>query len=560
MFVPMRNQRRKALPDAARLGTVELGCFRLKELLGRGSYGTAFLADQEGFGREAVVKIAHAGLIEGRDAERVRARFASELQTATRVNHPNVVTLFTAGETADGLPAIAMEYVPGAPLEDILEQRAGHLAPSFVHEVFAQLGSAVAAFHKASVTHRDLSPSNIIVGDGDDGSLVVKVLDFGAARLGPDSGRVSIVGTPRYMAPEQVLGTAGPASDVYALAAMLWWAIAGLEVQSEVTTLQDVMEARLMGPQRKDIRDVAPGTAPEVAKLLSDMLEFEPSSRPTAAEFCERWAACDVAEPDAPKARRSVTIPPSPRAESARTQRIEMLEAACFDDDPVRIGQLRGFLEHSKCRMRVVSLYEPMETLARPGIIFVSGSLPGGAAESILHRASTLFAGVTVVAMVKSERERSAMIRAGADLAVRVPVDLPHIAEALEEARAPQEIDAADTTPYGLVPSRRERSFSVVDIEAFLGLAPELIADIIEAIEQRHVGTVLDACAQLRERASTLGGVELARLSTACAAFAETRDFSSAAGFGVELEKEYGTLFQRLMTAYTDQTRQEIRR
>ena len=507
-----------------------------------------------------MVKIAHGGLLEGRDADRVRARFAAELKAATQVNHPNVVTLFTSGETSDGLPAIAMEYVPGASLEDILDQRAGRLPATFVHDVFAQLGSAVAAFHKASVTHRDLSPSNIIVGDGDDGSLIVKILDFGSARLGPDSGRVSIVGTPRYMAPEQVVGSAGPASDVYALGAMLWWALAGSEVQSEVQTLEDVMEARLIGPHSKDIRETAEDVAPEVAALVAEMLEFEPSRRPSAAQFCQRWSACDVAESDAPRSRRSVSIPPLPRAEAARTQRIELLEAVCFDDDAVRVAQLRGFLEHSKCRLRVVSLYEPMETLARPGILFVSGSLAGGAAEAILHRASTLFPGVTLVAMVRSERERGAMIRAGADLAVRVPVDLPHIAEALEEARGPRSIDSAVTAQHLVAPPRRERPASVVDIEAFLGLAPELIADILEAIQHERVDAILDACTQLRERANTLGGVELARLSTACAAFAQTQDFSSAEGFGAELEKEYGTLFRRLMTAYNQQAGQEIHR
>ncbi len=281
-----------------RLGTVELGCFRLKEVLGRGSYGTAFLAEQEGFNRDAVIKIAHASLLGGRNDDLVRARFAAELQAATRVTHPNVITLFTAGETSDGVPAIAMEYVPGPTLEELLEQRAGELPPGLLHNVFSQFGRAVSAFHRASVTHRDLSPTNIVLGNDVDGDLRLKVLDFGVAKTGVDRGRTSVVGSPRYMAPEQVVGTSGPESDVYALGAILWWALCGEEFQSEVQTLEDVTEVRLMGARDRDIRDIAPTVPAPVADLVREMVSFETAGRPSAAEFCERWEACrPTAEP-----------------------------------------------------------------------------------------------------------------------------------------------------------------------------------------------------------------------------------------------------------------------
>ena len=550
-----KTRRRTALPDAARLGTVELGCFRLKELLGRGSYGTVFLADQEGFNREAVVKIAHANLVESRDGDLVRSRFAAELQAATRVNHPNVVTLFTAGETSDGLPAIAMEYVPGAPLEDILDQRAGELPAVFVHDIFAQLGSAVAAFHRASVIHRDLSPGNVIVGDGEDGSIVVKVLDFGVAKMGEDRGRSSVVGTPRYMAPEQVVGSSGPGSDVYALGAMLWWALSGQEFQSEVRTLEDVTEARLMGAKKPaDIRNLAPDIPFEVAQLLQDLLAFEISHRPSATEFCDRWAACRSAlEVDSPSAKRSVTIPP-PRAEQ-RTHRSDQLECVAFETDHVRLGVLQGFLTLHRCQIRSVEVAAISTALApRPDVVFVSGELPGGASVSVLGRARKDAPGALLVALISTERQRTAMIRAGADYALRVPSDLPHLVEYLDEVRrgtyASDVPQTAEALPPPPPPAPPRRDPSPLMIETFMGEAPELIADIGDGISRREVDATCHACDQLRHRAMMLDTPELARLANACAAFVADGDFQTATGYMEELEQAYATVFRQLMSLH----------
>src|SRR5690606_30207332 len=104
-----------------RIGQVELGCFKLQRIIGRGSYGTTYFAEQLGFGRDAVVKIAHAELFRTRDADLIRRRFTEELQTASRVQHPNLVTLYTAGETQDRVPAMAMEFIPGHTLEEAMQ-------------------------------------------------------------------------------------------------------------------------------------------------------------------------------------------------------------------------------------------------------------------------------------------------------------------------------------------------------------------------------------------------------------------------------------------------------
>ena len=515
-----------------------------------------FLAEQEGFGREAVVKIAHARLLGGRDEEVVRSRFAAELKAATQVNHANVVTLFTAGETADGLPAIAMEYVPGVTLESLLETRAGKLPPAFLHRVFAQFGSAVAAFHHASVIHRDLSPSNIIVGDDERGDLILKVLDFGVAKMGSDPGRTSVVGTPRYMAPEQVVGASEAASDIYALGAILWWALTGTEFQSGVQTLEDVTEARLMGAKPAQLRRQMPDAPLELAALLADLLAFETTQRPTATEFCERWSACRplLVEDDAP-AERSVTLTPSQTSSARpRTARDPLLDCVIFETDHVRAGLLNGFLTQHKCRPRTVSVAEANSALAsRPDVVFVSSDLPGAAAGPLLNRVRVDAPGTVVVALISTERQRTAMIRAGADYAFRVPSDLPHLVEYLEEARRDRPAEGVVTTPYAAAPSSTP-VLSTWKIESFVGDAPEILADIADALEERHAARARQACDLLRERALEMGRSELAQLSTACAAFADQGDFTTASGFVDQLETEYAAVFQRLINLHADST------
>lgn len=212
-----------------RLGNVELGCFRLEEVIGQGSYGTTYLATQLGFDREAVVKIAHAELLDTRDAEVIRRRFADELRAATRVTHENLVTLYTAGETAEGLPAIAMELVPGDPLEDLLIVHPAGLPYEIVEPAFTQLASALAALHAGGVVHRDLSPRNVMLDAPPGQPPRLKVLDFGVAMLrGRPRHTLGAVGTPRYMAPEQIAGKPIDGRiDIFALGVILFEMLCG---------------------------------------------------------------------------------------------------------------------------------------------------------------------------------------------------------------------------------------------------------------------------------------------------------------------------------------------
>jgi serine/threonine protein kinase/CheY-like chemotaxis protein len=295
------------------LGRVELGCFRLEQVIGEGPFGTTYLATQLGFDRQAVVKIAHADLLDLSDAE-VRRRFADELRAATRVVHEGLVTLYTAGKTSEGLPAIAMELVPGDPLEDLLVAHPTGLPAELVAPIFSQLAAALAALHTAGVVHRGLSPRNVMV-DMPAGQLPrIKVLDFGIAMLHGRPWHVEDARTSRrvIMAPEQVIGRAVPASDVFAMGTMLWWALTGQEYRSDALTLEDLQSLELEGHGRADPRTVVPDLPPAVASLVIDMLAYAERERPTAQEFLAAWpqAAAQLRARQLRRERRPPVPPP----------------------------------------------------------------------------------------------------------------------------------------------------------------------------------------------------------------------------------------------------------
>ena len=265
-----------AATPADRLGTTVLRSFRLIEIIGAGSFATAFLAEQLGTDRKAVVKVTHAHLVAGPTASVVKRRFEDELRALTRVRHPNLVTVYLAGETDDGLPALAMEHVEGNTIGEMLEVVAGPMSTEMLRPVFLQIGSAVRTLHSAGIVHRDIAPSNIIISIDSGGTPEATLLDLGVAQLQERAGAIpGAVGTPRYVAPEQMQGHAMPASDLYALGAILWWALTGEE-----------LEPGTSGTDPRRLRSELPNS---VAELMVRMLSSEPSERPSAEEFVATW-------------------------------------------------------------------------------------------------------------------------------------------------------------------------------------------------------------------------------------------------------------------------------
>ena len=210
-------------PDQ-RLGAM-LGSYRVLEVLGKGGMGFVYRAEHVKLGREVALKLLRADYAQRKDAV---ARFIQEARTVNRVRHRNIVDVPDILELEDGTTIIVMEFLRGSSLGTWARQ--GIDLPRAL-AVLVQICDGLSAAHAVSVVHRDLKPDNVIVVPTSDGAELVKLLDFGVAKLlnrddedvGFQTAAGSVIGTPAYMSPEQAGGMAIDArSDIYSLGAIMY--------------------------------------------------------------------------------------------------------------------------------------------------------------------------------------------------------------------------------------------------------------------------------------------------------------------------------------------------
>jgi serine/threonine protein kinase len=205
--------------------------FRIVRRLGAGGMGTVFLAEQIGVGnRPVALKVLNRKLL---DDPEFLLRFQNEAGSTGRIHHPNVVTIYEAAQADDGTPYIAMEFLDGETLRDALKER-GALPLSECAEILRQTAHGLNAAHKLGIIHRDLKPDNIFLTQGDGGELIVKVVDFGIAKLRESVTHTitgMVLGTPAYMSSEQAAGIRSDQldlrSDVYSLGLVVYEMITG---------------------------------------------------------------------------------------------------------------------------------------------------------------------------------------------------------------------------------------------------------------------------------------------------------------------------------------------
>jgi len=239
-------------------------------LVGAGGMGEVYRARDRRLGRDVALKALEPSV--AADPE-YRRRFEHEAQSASALNHPNIVTIYSVGEE-DDVTFITMELVEG---ETLRQLTAAPMPLRTVLDISVQLASALSAAHAIGVVHRDLKPENIMVTPGG----LVKVLDFGIAwRDGAPDESGTTVGTVGYMSPEQVLGQpAGPASDQFAFGAILYEILTGrhpFQRESRTETLMAIVDAEPgpLGPR------VPASLRPIVARCLSKQPEARyPSAR-----------------------------------------------------------------------------------------------------------------------------------------------------------------------------------------------------------------------------------------------------------------------------------------
>jgi serine/threonine-protein kinase len=203
-----------------------LGRYKLEREIGRGAMGVVYLGRDTAINRLVAIKaIPLAAEFLEVDLDEARARFFREAETAGRLNHPNIVTIYDVGEER-GLAYIAMEYLKGRHLSDY-STYGNLLEPRKVLDLMARVADALGFAHKQQVVHRDIKPANLMYDESTD---ILKITDFGIARLtGSGSTRTGIVlGTPSFMSPEQLEGrTVNGHSDLFSLGVSLFQLLTG---------------------------------------------------------------------------------------------------------------------------------------------------------------------------------------------------------------------------------------------------------------------------------------------------------------------------------------------
>lgn len=276
----------KAVPPDNRVGEVLASKYRLEELLGSGGMGHVYRAVNEHVGRTVAIKVLR---LEHAQNGPIVERFLREARAANLVRHPNVVDVLDVGKEDGGAPFIVQELLLGEDLAHLVARRGGKLPVEEVCDLLLPVIDAVAHAHAQGVVHRDIKPENVFLANATRGPIP-KLLDFGISKVrAPDLRATEVgmmMGTPAYMAPEQVQGAreADPRSDVWALGVMMFELIAG-------RMPHDVMDAPALfvaiatkdAPTLLDVRAPVP---PAISRVVERCLRRRPDERyPSAAEL-----------------------------------------------------------------------------------------------------------------------------------------------------------------------------------------------------------------------------------------------------------------------------------
>ena len=267
-------------------GAVEkpmLGRYQVEKELGKGAMGVVYLGKDPKIGRVVAIKtMALSQEFSGDDLTDARERFFREAETAGRLQHQNIVTIFDAGEEHD-LAFIAMEFLKGRDLTDC--SKSGYLLPvPVVVSVVARVAEALAYAHTQNVVHRDIKPANIMYEPESD---TVKVTDFGIARI-TDSSKTKtglVLGTPSFMSPEQLAGKkVDGRSDLYSLGVMLFQLLTGV-LPFRGDSMAELM-FKIANDEAPDIRVIRPDLPEALSNVVARAMAKRPETRyQTGDEF-----------------------------------------------------------------------------------------------------------------------------------------------------------------------------------------------------------------------------------------------------------------------------------
>ena len=285
--------------------------FDVLRRLGRGGMGSVYLARDPDIDRLVAIKL----LNEGFDEEDLRGRFSAEARSASALRHPNVVTIFQTG-TFLSRPFIVMEYVAGETFADMIAS--GRSVP--IGEKLALLDQLLAGLHYAhskGIVHRDIKPSNVMV----DGEGVVRILDFGIARLG-DGGLTqtgTLLGTLNYMSPEQLAGkTADARADIFAVGLVAYELLA---LKPAFPQAFPEVVARIGFHDPPPLEEACPGIDSRLVAIIGRCLAKQADDRYADCAALRRDLDAVRQSPSEPEAVR-IAVPPAPSSAGIRAARV----------------------------------------------------------------------------------------------------------------------------------------------------------------------------------------------------------------------------------------------
>lgn len=334
-----------------RVGNLIAGKYLLKRLLGAGGMGAVYEAQHEFTGRRVAVKLMHPALARSKMAAE---RFLREARAPGGIGHPGIVEVLDGGRDEDGTLYLVLELLQGRPLSALLGQQA--LSEARVVAVTLELLDALAAAHGAGYTHRDIKPDNVFLAREPDGTERVKLLDFGVAGTLTDSGESgltqtgAVLGTPRYMSPEQATGKkADERSDVYSVGALLYHLLSGQPVHRG-GSYHEVIVSIVTG-EHVPLAELAPGLRPALRAVVEKALRKDPAERYVSArELASALAGAAAMDgpveegphsherpvvPERAASRRQAAQPPRASAAATRAAR----PARATRSEPSRVGR-----------------------------------------------------------------------------------------------------------------------------------------------------------------------------------------------------------------------------
>lgn len=263
-------------------GRILNGKYRLTSILSKGGMGTVYMARNVDTGTLYAIKVLRSDLTL---VPRIRERFLMESRAASRIQHPAVVHALELGETASGDLFFVMDYVPGPPLRKLLNEHKLDTAQSLL--IAAATAEGLKAAHIQDVIHRDLKPENILIPRNKNAGTVVKIADFGIARL-LDTPRITtthhVLGTPCYLSPEQAEGSPiDRRTDIYSLGIIMYEMLSGsLPFQDD--TAEKLLDAHIERIPTPIHRRVSKELPPALEKLVMSCLEKSPDNRPNSMD------------------------------------------------------------------------------------------------------------------------------------------------------------------------------------------------------------------------------------------------------------------------------------